>query len=59
MSREGARHKYPVIGDREHLHVTIDKDQYEFLAKLVEKRRSTFSQVIREILQEVMKEENR
>jgi len=53
------RHKYPVIGDKEHLHVTIDKDQYEFLAKLVEKRRSTFSQVIREILQEVMKEENR
>lgn len=47
--------KYPVIGEKEHLHVTVDKDQFEYIAKLVEKRRSTFSQVVREILQEVMK----
>lgn len=53
------RAKYPVIGDKEHLHVTIDSDQYEYLAKLVEKRRSTFSQVVREIMQEVMKEDKR
>ena len=51
--------KYPVVGEKEHLHVTIDRDQYEYIAKLVEKRRTTFSQVIREMLQDVMKEVKR
>lgn len=48
--------KYPA---KEHLHVTIDKDQFEYITKLVEKRRTTFSQVIREILLEHMKEDKR
>lgn len=42
-----------------YVHLMLDRDQYEYLAKLVEKRRSTFSQVVREMLQDVMKEVKR
>ena len=49
-------YKYP---EKVHLHVTIDKDQFDYITKLVEKRRSTYSQVVREILQEIIKEEKR
>lgn len=38
------------------MHVAIDADQFNFLSKLVEESRSNYSQVVREILDKVMKE---
>lgn len=38
------------------MHVAIDADQFNFLSRLVEESRSNYSQVVREILDKVMKE---
>lgn len=35
------------------LHITIDQDQYQYLSQLADQKRTSFSQVVREILQEV------
>ena len=40
------------------LQATIDQDQYRYLGKLADERRSSISQVLRELLDKVIKEED-
>lgn len=43
--------------EKKHLHVTIDEDQYEWLGRIVDERRSSFSQVVRELISQLMKQQ--
>ena len=57
------RHKAEVnimeYQEKRHLHVTIDEDQYEWLGRIVDERRSSFSQVVRELISQLMKRQER
>jgi len=45
--------------EKRHLHVTVNADQYEWIAKIVDKKRSSFSQVMRELIDELMRKDEK